>query len=182
MTSIWVKCLSTTVGALAITGGAYYAQHRQRVRESSSLPNTTTSALTSSALTLTSDLVDGVFRDEQVMNLIGDVVVKAFLHPAAIDALKVHFQDEFTENEATVSALKTFVVDRVILDKWVSDHLVEMSVLLGRKLMNRPEVWPTGTCNLLQDAALEALAQETFLEAARNHAYIALAARTASVK
>jgi hypothetical protein len=175
MASMWVKWLSAVVSTAAVTGGVTYARHRQRVRTT---PDEGSSGgLTSSALTLTSDIVDGIFRDDDIMNLVGDVVVRAFLHPEAVDAVKNHFQHEFTENDETVGALKTFIVDKVILDKWVSDHLVEMSVLLGGKLLNRPEVWPTGTCDLLKDAALEALVQEQFLEAAKNHAYVALSTR-----
>ncbi len=176
MASIWGKWVSAAVGAVACAGGYTYVRHRQDVHATQT-SSSSSGAITTSALTLTGDIVDGIFRDDDIMGLVGNVVVKAFLHDEGIEAVKQHFQHEFTENDATVGALKRFIVDEVILDKWVSDHLVEMSILLGGKLLNRPEIWPTGTCDLLQDAALQALVEEQFLDAAKSHVYVALSNR-----
>lgn len=137
------------------------------VSSSPSSPPPTTPLSTSTAA-LTQSIVDAVLRDDQTLDLIITLVKDLFLHQDTVDALKAHFKAEFTVNEQTTNALKTFIWDDVILDPWVATKLIELSKDAGNNLIAHQNVYPGLSMELLGAAALEALNTAQFRKELRD--------------
>lgn len=135
---------------------------------SPSSPPPTTTPLSTSTAALTQSIVDAVLRDDQTLDLIITLVKDLFLHQDTVDALKAHFKAEFTVNEQTTNALKTFIWDDVILDPWVATKLIELSKDAGNNLIAHQNVYPGLSMELLGAAALEALNTAQFRKELRD--------------
>lgn len=151
------------VGVSSCAALGYYAlQHRLTPQQ---LPPTST-IVGPSASVLTGAIVDSILKDPAVVDNAVSLIARSFLHPLATQALKEHFVGEFTDNDATVRALKTFVLSDVIQDPWVSEELISLARHLGKELVSDPSIWPGQSLELLRSAALEGLEQDRFRNAA----------------
>lgn len=123
--------------------------------------------LQAQASALSKDLILGVLKTEHSLKLVSALLLQACKHPDFRNELKVFLKYVFIENERGSAALKKFVVDQVILDPWVKDHLLDLVQGLGTEIMADARIWPgseAGTLSMLQDCAFTALSTDRFNE------------------
>ena len=118
-----------------------------------------------SASSLSSDVQQALVKDKNTLTLATNLVVEVFRSDQVLDALKDVFVTEFTENEATIAALKKFIVDDVINDPHVSETLIGFAQDAGLQLLTEPEIWPGRTVEVLKSAAIDGLFEEEVLAA-----------------
>jgi hypothetical protein len=111
---------------------------------------------------MSKDLILSVLKTDQSLRLVTELLLKAARHPEFRQELSAFLKFVFVEDPRGSAALKRFVVDQVILDPWVKDNLLGLATGLGADVMADRRIWPEGALELLQVAAADALASDTF--------------------
>jgi hypothetical protein len=153
-----VSALSATV-----TGLAYWRVHAQRRREAEERARVQL-LLQARANALSQDLVIKVLGADQSLRLVSELLVKAARHPDFLRALSDFLRHVFIEDPRGKEALRKFLVDDVIRDPWVLEHLLKLVDRLGADIAADSAVWPAGTVDALRVAAMDALETDTFNE------------------
>ncbi|KEG14895.1 hypothetical protein DQ04_00271290 [Trypanosoma grayi] len=152
-----------TTAAVGLCGAGTILYHRCLARKPPLERNR--DLLRLAAVALSSEVVDTVLvRDEQLQKLLRGFVKDVFLHPDVVQEIKAYVKEEFTNNEATVTALRKFIVEDIICDTWVADELISMVKEAGKEIVEDPAVHPGLTLRLIGSAAQEGLQTSTFKE------------------
>ena len=132
-------------------------------KQSSSISPVQQSQFHISASSLSNDVQHALMKDKGTTDHAINLVVEVFKSEQVLGALKDVFVSEFTENEATIAALKKFLLDDVINDPHVRDTLIGFAQSAGLQLLAEPDIWPGKTVDLLKNAAIDGLSDEEFL-------------------
>lgn len=156
--------LTVSVSAVSITGLAYWRLkilQRQEVERKLKMEL----QFKAQAEALSKDLILGVLRTDQSLNLVSKLLLECCKHDEFRKELNSFLKYVFIENERGSKNLKSFVVDKVVLDPWVKDNLLSLVKGLGDDIMSDRRIWPDEfLMNLLKNSALDALTGETFNE------------------
>lgn len=158
---MWARLAGAVAGVSAVGGGCWYCVQQMGHGGHAA---TIAQPMVLEATAVSQDILVSVLQCDATINQASDLVVKAFQHPDTKEVLKDLFTEEFTENPATVGALKEFLVDKVLVDPWVHEELVGLSTELGQAIAANETIWPGKTLDLLRDASLDALQKEQLLD------------------
>jgi hypothetical protein len=150
--------------AVSSTGVAYW-RLKELQRQEEERKRRLELQLQAQAAAMSKDLILGVLKSDHSLKLVSALLLQACKHQTFRDELAKFLKHVFVENPRGAAALKKFVVDQVILDPWVKEHLLALVKGLGDDIMSDPRIWPgmdKGLLGLLKDCAMESLTSDQF--------------------
>ena len=118
------------------------------------------------AACLSKQIIVETFKDQQVLNELIDLLLRAITRDEVKDAFKTFLKKQFDANEnphGTAEAVRTFLVDRIVNDPWVREQLIRLACDLGTEVYRNPQVWEE-TLAFLADTSWKGISSELFLQ------------------